>query len=637
MSARTPSLVVRFATRSQRAATRLATSLVAALLLVVASGAAHAAVSAQLDRDTAALGEPVTLTIVSDGKASGAQPDLSPLRKDFDVLGSSQSSETRIVNFHRSDSVRWTVQLLPRRAGRIELPPLAVGAERTAALALDVGAPAAAPPTSGSAPGDREAAGAAAFIEVDAPAAAKPLYVQQPLLYTLRLYVDASVRSGDLLAPTSADAVVEQLGDERRSRATFNGHDYTVIERSYAITPDKSGDVQIAPATFRGQAVVARDPAQRSDPGDDMMAEMLRNTPFANLPMFRNRLLGGFAANTALRPVGASAAPLALSVLPRPAAASGAWLPAEQLTLRDSWAGAAPALVAGEPVKRTLTIEATGPTAAQIPPLAIAQPANARIYPEAPEIHSRSDGRAIHATVTQTVTYIPTAAGGIDIAPVSVAWWDTRDNVQRNAELAALHLQVAPGAAPAQANAQATHAPARAATPAPGATAAAPAAAPPDAADTAWYVRAANALREHPTLALAGLALLVAGFAVAGWWLLRTRSAADAPPKTAPTARASRNALEAACRAGRREDAARALLAWARAEWPERAPRGLAELADLLASGADEVRTLDRSLYGAGGTDWDGAALWRAIGSGLRSRQREVAARSGDGLAPLYP
>ncbi len=605
--------------------------------LLGASTVVWADVSASLDRDRVALGQPLTLTIQSEGKSSDVQPDLSPLRKDFEVLGSSRSSEIRIINFHRSDSVRWTIQLLPRRAGSIELPPLSVGTEQTAALTLDVGQPAAAPGTAGAAGATGQDSSPAAFMEIDSAAAGKPIYVQQQVPYTVRLYVDGSVRSGDLRAPTSPDAVIEQLGDEQRSTATVHGRDYTVIERHYAISPEKSGALRIEPASFRGQAVAPQDAAQGDDPGDDMMAQMLRNTPFANNPMFRNRLPGGFSMGAALRPVGASAQPLTLDVRPRPAAAQGQWLPAEQIQLHDSWADAAPTFKAGEPVTRTLTIEAKGLAASQIPPLALAAPANARIYPDAPDNHSRTDGTTIYGTSKQTVTYIPNAAGTLDVAAVDLAWWDTHDNVQRQAELPARSFQVAPGTASTTAGTTPAPSVAGAATAAVGNAAAA--ATSPDAVAAPWQARAIEAVRSHWTWVSAGMAVLLAG--ALAWWLMRRGAAPPAAPPTRaaepPAIRASLKALQSACRTGDREAAARALLDLARAEWPERTPRGLGELADRLDAGANEVRALDRSLYGGTSDAWDGIALWNACSKGLRTRRASQSGGQGDGLAALYP
>ncbi len=607
-----------------------------ALLLASAAGTVWADVSASLDRDSVPLGQALTLTIESVGSPSGAKPDLEPLRKDFELLGTSQSSEIRIVNFHRSDRMRWTVQMLPRRQGSIDIPPITVGAEQTSALQLEVGAPAAvAASPSGQADPGGEAPGTAVFMEVDSPADGKPVYVQQQVPYTVRLYADSSVRSGTLDAPTSPDAVIEQLGAEQRNTVTLRGHDYTVIERHYAISPEKSGTLRIEPAVFRGSAEVPRDPARDNDPRDDLMAEMLRNSPFANNPAIRNGLLGGLSLGATMRPVAASARTLTLDVRPRPAGAQAQWLPAEQIRLHDSWADGAPAFKAGEPVTRTLTIEAKGLAASQIPPLALAQPTNARLYADAPDNQSRTDGSTIYGISKQTVTYIPTAAGTLDVASVELPWWDTHDNIQRHAELAARSFQVAPGVAPV----------APGATPEPSAAAPATAAAakpPGDAAD-AWQLRATEALRDHRIGVASGLVLLLGG--VLAGWLMRRRAtpgapsplqqAQAAPPQ--PGIRASLKDLQRACRSGDRDAAARALLELARAEWPESAPRGLGELADRIDAGVDEVRALDRSLYGAATQAWDGTALWQALGKGLRQRRRGPSGQRSDVLAPLYP
>jgi hypothetical protein len=619
-----------------------------AALATALLGAAHAgwaAVSASLDRSSVPLGQPLTLTIESEGSPSGAKPDLEPLRKDFDLLSSSQSSEIRIINFHRSDRMRWTVQLLPRRQGSIDIAPIAVGSEQTGALQLQVAAPAAAANPSGAADTGSVAPGTAVFMEVDSAAEGKPVYVQQQVPYTVRLYADGSVRSGNLTAPTSPDAVIEQLGAEERKTVTLHGRDYTLIERHYAISPEKSGTLRIAPAVFRGNAEVPRDPARGNDPGDDLMAEMLRNSPFANNPALRNRMLGGLSLGATMRPVAASAQPLTLDVRPRPAGAQAQWLPAEQIRLHDSWAAGAPAFKAGEPVTRTLTIEAKGLAASQIPPLTLAQPANARLYADAPDNQSRTDGTTIYGISKQTVTYIPTAAGTLDVAPVELPWWDTRDNVQRRAEVAAQHFQVAPGASSVATGA--TPAPSAAATAAATATAGGIASAtsensPADALES-WRVRASEAIRDHRAWVASGLALLLGGGIAVGWMRRRAtpgapstsaRAQAAAPP---PGTRASLKSLQQACRDGDRDAAARALLELARAEWPARPPRGLGELADRIDAGADEVRALDRSLYGAATRAWDGAALWQALGKGLRPRAQGLPGPRSEVLAALYP
>src|SRR3546814_155023 len=74
---------------------RLRNSTFAALLLW--SLCAQAAVTAQLDREQMQPGESVQLNLERDG-SGGAELDLSPLKKDFDVLGRSSGSSIQIIN-----------------------------------------------------------------------------------------------------------------------------------------------------------------------------------------------------------------------------------------------------------------------------------------------------------------------------------------------------------------------------------------------------------------------------------------------------------------------------------------------------------------------------------------------------------
>ena len=95
------------------------------VLLAMLSTSLWAGVSATLDRSTIAAGDTVTLTIEAEGQhTQGAQPDLSPLRKDFDILGTSTSQQMQIINGRMSSSASLRVELEPKRGGTLEIPAL---------------------------------------------------------------------------------------------------------------------------------------------------------------------------------------------------------------------------------------------------------------------------------------------------------------------------------------------------------------------------------------------------------------------------------------------------------------------------------------------------------------------------------
>jgi len=566
--------------------------------------ACAAAVRSQVDRSSVTQGEPFTLTIESDAARSGAQPDLAPLRKDFALLGSEASSETSIVDGARSDRTRWIVRLQALRTGSVEIPALAVGSDHTAPIALGVAAPSAAA---------KAAMSEHAFMEVDTAPAGKSLYVQQELPYTVRLYVDGDVQSGSLNPPDAGpDAVVEQVGPETRGTASRHGRDYTVIERHYAISPERSGTLTVAPASFQGTVEVPAAPgAVDADPADDLMARMLRNSPFANDPMFRSGLIARFANATATQPLTAQGAALAFEVRARPAAAASPWLPAQQLTLHDSWADSPPQFKVGEPVSRVITIEARGLAASQIPTLAPPAPANARVYPETADKQSRVDGASIDGVSRQTLTYIPSAQGRLDIAPLTLAWWDTTTHEQRQASLPARQFQIEAGVA-GQAQTPATAPPAFLPTETPA------------RADTSPQAASASSHQASDWRWPAGLgaALVLVAAAVTAMLGRRRRGAAAGPVAAPlPDRKSSLRALRDACEADDAGAAAQALLQIARIEWPDQPPSGLGALAARLASGAAEVAALDRCLYGAHACAWRGAALWQAFKNGLQPAQ----------------
>ena len=365
------------------------------------------------------------------------------------------------------------------------------------------------------------------------------------------------------------------------------------------------------------------------------MSRFLRNTPFANDPFFKSGLAAGTIFGEPRRPVTARGQEITYSVQPRPTGSQGTWLPAEQITLHDSWQDSTPQLKVGEPVTRTITINAKGLAAAQIPPLSVAQPANARVYPESPQNQSRTDGKTIFGISKQNVTYIPNAQGTLTVPPIELPWWNTRTNTQSRAVLPARQFKIAAGAVGGQAVASPT-------MPATGTLKAAPTApkttpAPPPERIGSLTERLLN----HRALLGGGAALLVASV-VLGVILRRSRRSASpfpreaAGPNAVPQRKVALRMLQQACDSNDANAAKNALLYLARTEWPDDPPLGLAALGARLAEGETEVRALDRSLYAADAPHWDGAALWAVLGRGLQSKRSETP-RAQDGLGALYP
>ena len=178
------------------------------LLVFFAASAAHAAATrglhAFLDRDQAALGDTVTLNVEGAGVLAGA-PDLSPLQKDFEVLGTSSSSKVQIVNGSSQSSTQLGIALRPRHAGTLTIPSLRIGSQQTQPLTLRV-----VPAPSGA----LGAAGDPAFLEADVDATAP--YVGQQIVYTLKLFYAGNLTGGQLEDPRAEGAQVIHLNGDTR-------------------------------------------------------------------------------------------------------------------------------------------------------------------------------------------------------------------------------------------------------------------------------------------------------------------------------------------------------------------------------------------------------------------------------------
>ncbi len=608
------------------------------LLLMLMVGTSEAAVRATLDRTTVSAGDSLTLTIETDDLQSNLQPDLSPLDKNFDVLGTSTSTQVSIINGRRSDKTLWQVQLQPRHTGSLRIPPLSVGGQQTAPIKLKVTDV----PQQSTAQSDDHV-----FIKVEIEKTGKQTYVQQQIPYTVRLYYDERLLEGELIPPKLKNAVVEQLGEDKNYNTVRNGRSYNVIERHYVISPEKSGSLHIPAATFSGRIAVPQ-ARQQNRQSNRLMDDFFGNSPFANDPFFHNSLLSeDFFGNSPFgnpgKAITVQSRSVKMNIKARPVTAARNWLPAETVTLSDSWSKSPPEFTAGEPVSRTITIQAKGLSGSQIPELSITNPDNARLYPEAPQQESRTDGTTVYGVRTQTLTYIADTQGSLDIPAIKLNWWDTRHNKAASTTLPAMQFNVLPGAA-----GTATSMPTPPASPA---TQPVPLAVPtsesvqkeivhwlsatlPDATRTNWlWVSGGSGLL---------LALLVV------MMVRRTRqrpqsnqqgTVKQAPQpvqQTRPNPKSILRSLEKACMTNDRHAAANALLNLGQARWSDHPPRSLNALAARIENGQRQLHELDHSLYAADASRWNGAALWDKFKHGLQEK-KTTRHGSDDGISPLYP
>jgi hypothetical protein len=570
------------------------TRFVLLLVLLLPAWAGASGVRATLDRSQVQLGETVTLNLSIDGGGNVGTPDLSPLAKDFDVLGSSSNSSISIVNGKRSARFTIGIALRPKHAGELEVPALAVAGGHTDPLKLEVTPP------------DPNAAGGGKDVFVEASVEPGRGYVGQQLLYTVRLYYAVNLERGSLDDPQLSGVDVRKLGKDVDYSAERGGRAYHVLERRYALVPRRAGTLVMPSLQFQGVAENASSPL---DPGDFFG---------------QSGLFGNGTTVTAASPT------VTLHVQAPPSGwGSGAWLPARQLSLALDGLPAGGELRVGQPLNLHMSVQASGLPAETLPEPSLPALNGATVYPDRPVDTTTDDGKWLQGKRERTFAIVPQRAGALTIPATTLKWFNVQSGKTELASIPASTFTVLPaiGAAPA-APASTAPAPAAAASVAPMAGSTAPAApATPDGA-ARWWRRIA--------LASLGLWLL----SMLGWWIWRRRRAA-APARPAavtpsPDTSALRAAFLAAAGAGDAAVQARTLLAWARAERP-----GLQNLGALSAALASEpqraaIAALQRRRYAG--------APASAGDTGLRAAfERGFAWHGGrphhddSPLPPLYP
>ncbi|MCV6587749.1 MAG: BatD family protein [Marinobacterium sp.] len=630
--------------------TSLALILTSGAALALSSESAFAELPTRLYPAQISEGEATQLTIEL-GDAPGGKTDLSPLEQDFQLLGRSQQSSTVINNGQMKRSTTLVLTLAPKRSGTLQIPAFMLEGDTTVTQTLVVRAPSKA---------DQQAL--AEQVRIHAKLSVQGAYLQQPLLYTLRIELTDQLFDGGLVAPevSQGAALIEPLGEQKQYRSNRGSQLIEVVEQDYLITPQRSGMLKISPAQLSGKI-------PQGQP---------RNTVFG--PQY-NRF----------RQVSLRSEAFELNIQPVPDAFKGAnWLPATEVSLLDDWQ--MDSLEVGQPITRTLKVIARDASASQLPELKMQIPAGVRQYPEeAIAGQSMSDGQLV-STWKQQITLIPTQAGELKFPAVELHWWNTETGQQETARIDATSLQVAANHQPAASTpVGSTTPPSAGKTTAPETVAdsvlsdtALPATTLPDAtlsgatlsgsalsgsalsgavssdtsdpvppvppvppvqsdvkqvtpepsaADASWVVRGWM-------LVAAGLAVVVAG--LVGWWAGRRSHpvmTVTHPEAIERTALPDTDALQAACQRNDGRAAQQALLLWCQQRWPQ---GGNLHQLQRMASPAlkAQLMVLSQSLYSREPAPWQGDALWQAFQLFNRATENRITARvEKNGLVMLNP
>ena len=588
---------------------------------------ASAEVKAFLNQDRFYAGDPITLTIEASGNGN-SKPNLAPLKKDFDILGTNTSTHINILNGHKRVKKSWTIELLAKRKGAIQIPSINLGSESTLAVNLNII----------DIPTDIEKETKKhVFVEssVEIAGSSNSPYVQQQIPFTVKLYYDASMLSGKIYSPSVENAIVEQLGNDRRYRTLRNGKKYSVIEKHFVISPEKSGKLHIPATTVKGRLRVSnannnRQMDQRNNQDTDFLNRFFNNSPFSNDPFFKD-LSGGFFSNrqVASKPFTASSKAIEVIVQPLPSSFTGdLWLPAEELIIEDSWSTSPPELRVGEPVTRVLLLRAKGLAGSQIPKIDIPKPSGFRTYPEQEKTETRTDGKTVYGISEMKISYIPDATGNVTIPEIKLDWWNVVTKKQQTFILPELNLTVGAGMKPDTV------------TPFISDSQSSISDSSQNINLTPKNINGDDVITTKNYNTLYWILSLLALFIIAGLGYLYTKRQKykNQTPLQSRSISTVLSALQKACQNNQPHTAEKQLLNLVNASWQgANMPQSLGSLATTQVSqGRDAILELQRSLYSKNNSPWEGSSLWKAFSNGLQLSSPTITKHEGQ-LKPLYP
>ena len=379
-----------------------------ALLAVSQATYALTKVTASIDDNPVMSNESIVLTVIADDSVERDSLDTTPLLKDFILTRTEVSSQTSMVNFNTTRTTRWQIVLMPRLTGNLTIPALTIDGYQSKAINVKV-------IKQGSANSTQQQ-----NIFITAELSQNDVYVQQLLALTIKLHIGVQLQRGSLTEPNLTSATIEQIGKDIESDGIVNGKRYRIIERTYAITPEQSGEFTIDTPMFSG----------------DVMVQSKRRS--------------GFLSFGETKPVNILGDKLTLTVRPIPDSypidATSSWLPSELLTLHQEWqpisSQGKSEFKVGEPITRTITLTAAGLGKAQLPKITMDAPDGLKIYPDQAELHSNLTKERLISQKRQNFALVATHAGEYTLPKISIAWWNTVTNKYQQAVLPAQTITV---------------------------------------------------------------------------------------------------------------------------------------------------------------------------------------------------
>lgn len=537
-------------------------------IFLVTQAFADTPVDATVNAEKIGLNETITLTLHSDS-STGFRPDFSVLNNDFKILGMSSSSQTSIANGNATQQKSWIVVLMPKHTGTITIPAFDSGGAKTSPITVIVSEDSQTPANTD----------AAKTLFLKSTLSSQDTYAGYNAIYDLKIYYDAYIRTSPQLTLPAVEGVeFIPLENSKNYTDMYENKRYNVLEQRYALVAQKPNTYTIPPATLQGEMY------DSDNTGTVFDADWI---PFKK------------TSNS-----------LTLVVKGAPMVAENTWwLPASSVTLKDSWEKDTPVFEKGQPVTRTLTLEASGVKGEQLPELQSQEVSGFQLYPDKPQLETQVQNGALLGKRSEKIAYIPSQSGEVELPAVTVSWWNVKTNTLEKVTLPGKKVLVRNSEAGSSAtNKLALNEPMH--------------------IEQASKNSMGNSFEKTKLFSSSVLVfmtftlLFIWIVTLIAWWYHARKQRKTVPTPTphlshehVESLRYLKREIETACKNNNNVDAKTNLLLLAQKLWTAETFLSLGDVAEKFDSleAKNLLKTLDESLYGADKNSWQGSALWSAL------------------------
>mgnify|MGYP001813300583 CR=1 FL=1 len=349
-------------------------------------------VTLRLDRTEATLSDTVKMEIhISGTRSSDGSPVVQGL-ESFLVTKGGTSNRVEIINGKINSGVDYTYYIQPQKTGIFKVGPAVINVNK---IRIESNS---ATLTVSSAPQASRSDRGPVFM--DASVSSQDFYVDQHVLYTLKLYYRTNIGNLSLNLPEIEYVTFKQLERPLEYQSTYAGMSYQVLEVRHALTVSMPGDFVIHPSRMN---MTVRQSSSRS--------------------LFDNFFNDSFSGFSSGRPLAVKTDSIhlhvkALSDEGKPANCTGL-----VGTFRMESTLEPASLQAGESATLTVQVKGQG-TVNRIPDLDLPEMEFVRTYRDQPVLETEQSRQGITGTKTMKWALVPENAGEFKIPVLSLSFFN---------------------------------------------------------------------------------------------------------------------------------------------------------------------------------------------------------------------